>query len=272
MRDGSRERFFWKFGPAEPGKEASQHFGPAYEALVYGRVFPSRRQCMPRLRATFLNEARNQAGLALEYLEGAVPLFYLAAPQPWLEEAARWIARFHAASETAAVPSFLRRYDGEHYGRCAARAERLASPRGGRFQALAGLCRECERRLPAVLPAEVVIHGDYRANNILLSAERVVPVDWESAAWAAGAIDLATLTWGWDERTAASCTREYRRVRWSDGGPADFAVQLAAARLFLELRSFGDQADKARADETSPDWNALFAAAEDFQRQTDRGG
>ena len=67
-----------------------------------------------------------------------------------------------------------------------------------------------------------------------------MPIDWESAALAAGEIDLASLTWGWDDDLASLCEQEYCLARWPDGTPDDFALRLTAARVFLHLRWLGD--------------------------------
>ena len=64
--------------------------------------------------------------------------------------------------------------------------------------------------------------------------------DWESVALAAGEIDLANLTWGWEDDVALHCERQYSLARWPDGEPDDFAMRLAAARVFVHLRWLGD--------------------------------
>ena len=58
-----------------------------------------------------------------------------------------------------------------------------------------------------------------------------MPADWESAALAAGEIDLASLTWGWEDDVASLCEQQYCLVRWPDGTPDDFALRLTAARV-----------------------------------------
>ena len=73
-----------------------------------------------------------------------------------------------------------------------------------RFPWLPELCQRCQRRLPALLPLATIIHGEYQANNILVHSGGNVLVDWESAALAAGEIDLASLTWGWDDELVAA--------------------------------------------------------------------
>jgi thiamine kinase-like enzyme len=87
-----------------------------------------------------------------------------------------------------------------------------------------------------------VIHGEYYpAKNILYAAGIVCPVDWESAAIAAGEIDLAALTEGWSADAARECEHQYQRNRWPWGAPADFEQTLGAARLYLAFRWLGEE-------------------------------
>jgi hypothetical protein len=57
----------------------------------------------------------------------------------------------------------------------------------------------------------------------------IYPVDWESAAVAAGEIDLAALTEGWPPGFVEQCELEYQRARWPEGPPTGFERRLAAA-------------------------------------------
>ena len=64
--------------------------------------------------------------------------------------------------------------------------------------------------------------------------------DWESAALAAGELDLAGLTRGWDDELTAHCERQYCLARWPNGTPDDFPLRLTAAQVFLHLRWLGE--------------------------------
>ena len=172
--------------------------------------------------------------------------------------AARWIARFHRWGETAAVPSFLHRYDSEFYRVWMQRAGHFTRRLHERFPWLPELCERCQRRLPALLPPATIIHGGYQADNILVHDGRNVPIDWESAALAAGEIDLASLTSGWDADLAALCEQEYCLARWPEGTPDDLALRLTAARVFLNLRRLGD------GDEEEGSEEPLIVAVEDL--------
>jgi hypothetical protein len=75
----------------------------------------------------------------------------------------------------------------------------------------------------------------------------VYPIDWESAAVAAGEIDLASLTEGWPAGYARQYERAYRKARWPNGAPADFERRLAAARLYLAFRWLANKPDRPPA-------------------------
>ena len=138
----------------------------------------------------------------------------------------------------------------------------LHPPPARAFPWLPELCERCQRRLPALLPPATIIHGGYQADNILVHGGRNVPIDWESAALAAGEIDLASLTWGWDDDLVALCEQEYCLARWPDGTPDDFALRLTAARVFLHLRRLGEADEEEGSEERIVDVEELLPLAE----------
>ena len=97
------------------------------------------------------------------------------------------------------------------------------SPRGlhERSPWLPDFCERCQRRFPALLPLATIIHGEFQASNILECNGRIVTTDWESAALAAGELDLAALTWGCDDDLTFRCERQYGLARWPDGARAN---------------------------------------------------
>ena len=265
MPDGARRKLFCKFAPLGPARQPTHRFGVAYEAQVYDQVLAAWRSDVPRLHGALLDEATQTVALALEYLDSAASLHHGSHPKAGLMAAAEWIARFHRWGETATVPPFLHRYDTEFYRLWAQRASRCTSRLHERCSWLPDLCQRCQRRLPALLPPATIIHGEYHANNILVYEGRNVPFDWESAALAAGEIDLANLTWGWADELAALCKLQYCLTRWPQGTPGDFALRLTAARVFLSLRWLGESEDADGTDAQIADVEELRPLAEKLQ-------
>ena len=99
----------------------------------------------------------------------------------------------------------------------------------------------CERAIVALLePPLTIIHGEYYPANVLWRGHAVHPIDWESAAIAAGEIDLASLTDEWPPDSVEECEAAYCRTRWPRGfDEAMFARRLSAARLYMILRWAG---------------------------------
>ena len=261
MPDGSLRQLLCKFGPLEV-QQPPHRFGLAYEAQVYDQLLAAWQDDVPHLHGAFLDDTTQTFGLALDHIEGATPLQQLPDPKARLMAAARWIARFHRWSETATVAPFLRRYDTEFYRVWMQRAGHFTRRLHERYPWLPDLCERCQRRLPALLPLATIIHGEYHANNILVTNGRNVPTDWESAALAAGEIDLASLTWGWDDELAGLCEQQYCLARWPDGEPDDYGLRLIAARVFLQLRRFGSGDGRREPEETIRDLEKLRPLAE----------
>jgi CelD/BcsL family acetyltransferase involved in cellulose biosynthesis len=264
MPDETVRRFFCKFGSLAATAGQGHRYGVAYEAQIYDQILTSWPLDVPPLWGAFLDEARQTVGLALEYLDSATSLHQADEFKAGLLAAARWIGRFHRWGQTVPVPAFMRRYDTEFYRTWTQRASRFTRGLHARFPWLPELCERCERRLPAWLPPATIIHGEYQANNLLLFDGRTVTVDWESAALAAGEIDLAGLTWGWDGGLAALCEQEYCIARWPDGTPPDFAGRLTAARIYLYLRWLGDSECKVDLHEQISSLEELLPLAEQF--------
>lgn len=125
--------------------------------------------------------------------------------------AARWAARFHAATRdlSADRTRFLPAYDRAHYLRCAERVQGImpALEPGERQLVDRGLEAYAARLDWLGALPRCVIHGQYFGKNIMLRRSRGEPriavIDWETAALGPGLFDLVSLTsgkWTRDER------------------------------------------------------------------------
>jgi hypothetical protein len=214
--------------------------GPGYEARVYRHVLEPLAMATPRLCATY--EGRGgRTWMAIEYLEHCMRL-NLAPPGP--EGAAEWIGRFHARNETRlSEPAlqFLTVYAADYYRGWARRT--IKSARRFRLDKgqIGSLLEVFEHAIEILLePPLTVIHGEYYPSNVLWRPNSVHPVDWESAAIAAGEIDLAALTEHWSPDYVERCEAAYIRARWpARCDRAAFARRLSAARLYMLLRWAG---------------------------------
>jgi len=182
--------------------------------------------------------------LILEYLDGGLWISHAPEESRSMELAARWIGQFHAANERRLQHSplpFLRGYDADYYRGWARRTALRAADQPHCPPWLPRLCQQFEALIALLLAAPpTIIHGEYYPKNILYREGTIYPVDWESAAVAAGEIDLASLTEGWPAEIARRCEREYQQARWPRGAPAAFARTLEAARLYWCLRWLSD--------------------------------
>lgn len=186
--------------------------------------------------------------LLLELVDG-VELWQVGDIERW-EAVASWLGRHHerfaecAVERDAAVPAPL---DSRVFGQWIHRAEAHTD---GRLDV--GACRLALERLDR-LP-RTLVHGEFYPSNVLVAGDRVVPVDWETAAMGPGVIDLAALVTGWDAGVTRRLVAAYGAVE-----PAD----LLAARLALALRWLGWSAEWTAPAEHRQDWlREAVAAAE----------
>lgn len=245
LGDGRELRLLCKYG-GPPARSHGYRGGVPYEAVVYETVL--RPAAVPT--AQFHGAYESPAGetwLVLEFLDRAVRLTHSADPGVH-RAAARWIGRFHAltAARLANEPlPALNVHDPDYYRGWAQRTAEYAGPWRRRLPWLDDLCARFADRadwLAAAPPA--VIHGEFYPKNILVDEDTAYPVDWESAAVAAGEIDLASLTENWSEAAARECEQEYCAARWPGGAPVDFPRRLAAARMYWVFRWLGWQPDR----------------------------
>jgi len=272
LPDGRKRRVFIKY-EAGHGHDSFGHRGNVgYEAEVYHRVLHSLSDFRPRCLGKPANGSYKNPWLILEYVYGSVRMSDLSDRQahrrpPAMAESARWIARLHAGHEASSAEpslSFLTRYDAQYYRGWATRMFEFSKPLSGRFPWLAKL-RQCGDAwfVPLLTAPQTVIHGEFYAKTVLMRGEKLFMIDWESAAIAAGEIDLATLLEGkyWPAKIVRDCERQYQRARWPDGVPENFRQTLDAARIYLHFRWLGERPDWAVREKTLWRYDHLQAAA-----------
>ena len=141
--------------------------------------------------------------------------------------------------------AFLKRYDPRYYRGWAQRTLEFSRPLHPRFPWLIRLCKSEEWFAPLLASPPTVIHGEFYAKTVLVRDQSVFMVDWESAAIAAGEIDLAALTEGkhWPEIVVSQCESAYINARWPEGAPSNFEETLDAAKIYLHFRWLGERPD-----------------------------
>ena len=266
--DGATLRLFCKHDVGRNHHAHGHRGGLAYEAQVYRNVLAPLGMPVPRCYGGSFDGAGEGGLLVLEYLEESLQVDRSSDPMA-MAKAARWLGAFHAAGQGRlpglrdGVGSFLRVYDRAYYGGWARRTSQFTRAWQGRFPWLSDLCERAEAALaPLRESPPTIIHGEFYPLNILYHRGTVYPVDWESAAVAAGEIDLATLTEEWPPEVARACEAEYRQTRWPDGPPADLERRLTAARLYLHLRWLGDRPEWTNHESTGDSLVQLRDVAE----------
>ena len=243
LRDGSEQALFCKY--AAPRLEAHGHRGGIrYEAEVYRRVLATAASPTPGFAGAVLDDEAGEDALFLEFLEGGERL---SDRYQDMATAARWLGTFHREFESPSARAdlaFLIRYHEAYYVGWARRTAEYARQRDRWGTWLSRLGDRFAEVVPVLLEApQTVIHGEYTIHNVMLVGEDVHPTDWESAAVAAGEIDVMCLVDRWPEETVEVCTKEYAIARWGDEVPPGYADRLAAAELYLHFRWLGEHPD-----------------------------
>ena len=259
--EGEMQALFCKYsGGYTP--EDGHHGGVAYEATVYRSL----QECgvdVPHLYGCVRTSSKEvcsseEVWLVLEAVDGER---LNKAPSGALVEATRWLTNFHARTHRTEPPPYLTRYDADYYQGWAERSAHLAAPLDA-YPWLEGLCERFSEEVSLLQDTPTLIHGEFYPHNILYQHERVLPIDWESAAWGAGEIDLACLTDAWPEETVEACEAAYCLTRWPEGVPEAFERRLSLAQLYLHFRWLGDRAEWTHHPEHAWRFEALHRIAQ----------
>jgi aminoglycoside phosphotransferase (APT) family kinase protein len=267
-------RLFGKYTKSSPGEGHGEsgfgHWGGvAYEAEVYRQVLRHATVTCPKFYGAFCDEATTEFGFFIEYLEGGWFVTSHSDPKESMVRASRWLGRFHAENECHVAKKswlFLKRYDADYYLGWAHRTSVFARDLRGRYPWLARLCAQFQEASAILEGAPpTVIHGEFYPHNVFYhgeSGDSIYPFDWESAAVAAGEIDLAALTEGWADDIVKTCIDEYIASRWRKVPSAADVRRFAAAQLFLQFRWLGDQQDWTLDEKNSQRFELMRIAAD----------
>jgi hypothetical protein len=242
LPDGSLARILCKYSAGRNYSGNGHRGGVPYEALVYERILSRIHLPSVRCYGAYADRRNGWTWLLLEFLEDGRRVNTTTSG---MVAAAAWIGAFHAEWDKAGpetVPEWVKRYTAPYYLQWASRTLNFARQRGRAQAWLAALCARFANEVQTLCGArQTLIHGEYYPKNVLASGAQVYPVDWESAALAAGEIDLATLTEAWPHEVTERCVQAYTAARWPEGPPLGFLGVLAAARLYLDFRWQGDR-------------------------------
>ena len=263
FEDGAERRLLCKYEAGRNHNCYGHRGGVPYEAEVYQHVLPAVQMSAPTFVGIHTEPGPRETWLILEYIDRSRRAKTCAAS---MAAAAQWIGRFHRFNEgrlSSPSLSFLTKYDAEYYLGWARRTLLLADELHRGFPWLPRLCQRFEEFVDCLLkPPVTVIHGEYTPGNVLIRDGLVYPVDWESAAVAAGEIDLACLTQRWPTEIVRECELEYQRARWPSGSPPDFKQRLEAARLYMQFRWLGERPDWTTHESCQWRFYELLAAGE----------
>ena len=267
MVDGSTVRIVCKYHPGWTHPSFGHRGGIPHEARMYREVLQSLGTSTPAFHG-YHTDAEEKGWLCLEYVEVGMRLNMTPLPGA-LGQVGRWLGEFHAAADKAfsrGAPAFLTRHDEAYYAGWAERAKLLARMAEREFDWFDRLCDGFHDFASALLNAPATcVHGEFYPHNILVAEKRICPVDWESAALAAGEVDLASLTQGWPHEQVQSCEDAYQQARWPRGAPPGFERRIAAARAYWHLRWLGEKPSWARRKEALVHFEHLQALGERWE-------
>jgi thiamine kinase-like enzyme len=231
---------------------------PEREPAVYRSLLPQAPASPPEFFGATRDGERHL--LFFEWVEGR-ELFQVGERELW-EQAARWLARFHAATapdlDRHRAECRLIDHDAAFYYTWIERAAGFAAERGDGSAARVTWLRDRHEQVAEALRAlpRTVLHGEFYASNVLVAppncinlstqqmnksmqfdqGARVAPVDWELAAAGPGLTDLAALVSGWPAADREAIAAAYA----AEPGVLPFTARdLDLARLQVAIQWLG---------------------------------
>lgn len=240
---GDGVRLLVKYDVGGVGLSYGHRGGVPYELRAITEVLPALGIEEPRLVASGATQD-GRTWFASEYLEGSLRVNKIADATAMLQ-AAQWVGEFHRiAEETFGTnpPSFVARYGHDYYAGWAHRTMQRSWP--GETRWVPDACRTFLRYADELSSgSSTLIHGEYYVKNILWHEGAIVPVDWESLAFASGVIDIATLSDGWPAVDREQLVSAYFAARWPDGVPPKTDRLLQLAEAYVQLRWLSEGGD-----------------------------
>jgi hypothetical protein len=264
LADGRELRLLCKYAANYSNSAYHHRGGIEYEAAVYRHIIQASRLSKPTFYGAYTAANDGDTWLIIQFVDGGERVNRSPDPRA-LILAARWIGQFHAetAQQINNTALNLHRYHNDYYAGWLQRMMMFSKPLHSRFPWLGTLFKRADRFIALLLDAPLtIIHGEYYPKNVLFHEGSIYPVDWESAAVAAGEIDLAALVEGWPAQQVRACEIVYRQARWPNGPPPEFTWALEMARLYLHCRWLGDRAEWTTDAESLWRFDALYSISQ----------
>ncbi len=234
--DGSGELLLCKYSSGVDLDAASPHRGLAHEAAVYAAVLRDAPLSLPHVWGSFHDPATGEVALVMRFYDDGLTSAQ-ASDEGATVAAVRWLAGLHAWAERRLDdPAWriLSRYDAGFYIHWLDRTCDLARPLAAEYPWLDAVAAAYRDRIPVLVAAPpTLIHGEFTTRNAFWADDRIMPVDWETAAIGPGEIDLAVFTFDWEPEDIRELESADVAARWGGEAPAGFAERLLAARLYV---------------------------------------
>jgi hypothetical protein len=248
LSDGKILTLFGKYLAGQGPNNHGHRGGVEYEIKIYDEVLRK----LPLPKAGFWGKCHfkenNETLLLMDFLEGSISLKGNPDINLYLD-AASWIAKMHNFFVNN-VPSFVKVYDQEYYSIWLNRMENESTIISAQPW-LIDVIKYFRNHMAILTEApQTLIHGEFYSKNILIKDNIAYPVDWESAAYASGEIDLASIIEARKEDVASRIKESYIAVRFNNNefDKKSFDKRLFMAQLYLHFRFFFPKREEWRYD------------------------
>jgi hypothetical protein len=233
---GKTENLFCKYLAGMGPNNFGHRGGVDYEAQVYQQILKSAPFPTVKFFGRCELDSKGESMFVIDFLGPALRIKYTGDPYV-TNYAAEWLGKFHHHFAGKKY-EFLTIYDRKYYLQWPEKFRTLTKKYNDRIKWFSAIADFFESNIDKLCDdTQTIIHGEYYPKNILIKDGIIFPIDWESAAFGAGEIDVASITEGWDEEFTANVIKHYVANRWPDGNysVADFNMRLLLARIYFHF-------------------------------------
>jgi hypothetical protein len=215
-------------------KSLGHRVGVEYESRIYADVLYRVQGAAPPYIGSGILGDTGKIVLVLGYMAGYRSV--LPESEHEMEAAAAAAGRLQR-SMVSDVPSFVRRYTKEFFLYWMNAFRSLIQDEGVDDSWLYKQCDYFEGNVDLLLQEPMtLVHGEFYAKNILINNNQVFMIDWESAGYGIGELDLAALL---DSKGNKEISiRSYIESRWPDAtiDKDAFQQRLILSRMYFYFR------------------------------------
>ena len=215
-----------------------------HESSIYSDVLTPIKMSIPEYYGFYIFEQMGIKMMVLEFVENMFRFPKTSERDP-IYKVAKWIGEFHSRSKHLLQKnklSFINQYNEKYYLQWPQKTIDIIWEHHleYKYEWFLKLVEKFKNEIKMLTDIEpVVIHGEFYPINIYRSNGIIYPIDWQTAALATGAVDMAALTHNWPVKVQEKCLAVYKAACGLTDSIELLKRRVLLARIYLNFLWLG---------------------------------